>query len=224
MKRHFFYKTFGTYLVIIILSFFVLNLFVRDEIKKIMTAQIEEQLMTSARLIDLNSPKDISRQLQQITGISGARVTLIDVQGKVFADSEKEVAGLENHIDRPEIQEARVRGRGKSVRFSKTIGVDMLYIAIPINEGAMIKGYVRLARPLHDVKEAGEKSYNSFFLALVIVAFISLIIAVIFSYRLAAPIKEVHRSVATGNYRSVNYYKNFRRNKKTGGQYQLPRY
>lgn len=193
MKRHFFYKTFGTYLVIIILSFFVLNLFVRDEIKKIMTAQIEEQLMTSARLIDLNSPKDISRQLQQITGISGARVTLIDVQGKVFADSEKEVAGLENHIDRPEIQEARVRGRGKSVRFSKTIGVDMLYIAIPINEGAMIKGYVRLARPLHDVKEAGEKSYNSFFLALVIVAFISLIIAVIFSYRLAAPIKEMER-------------------------------
>jgi len=193
MKRHFFYKTFGTYLVIIILSFFVLNLFVRDEIKKIMTAQIEEQLMTSARLIDLNSPKDISRQLQQITGISGARVTLIDVQGKVFADSEKEVAGLENHIDRPEIQEARVRGRGKSVRFSKTIGVDMLYIAIPINEGATIKGYVRLARPLHDVKEAGEKSYNSFFLALVIVAFISLIIAVIFSYRLAAPIKEMER-------------------------------
>ena len=34
MKRHLFYKIFATYLVIIALTFFVLNLFVRDEIKK----------------------------------------------------------------------------------------------------------------------------------------------------------------------------------------------
>ena len=55
MKRHLFYKIFGTYLVIIALSFFMLNLFVRDEIKKVMTLQIEEQLMTYAQLVDLNS-------------------------------------------------------------------------------------------------------------------------------------------------------------------------
>jgi len=193
MKRHLFYKTFGMYLVIIALSFLILNLFLRDEIRKVMTGQIEGQLMTYAQLVDLKTPTDISRQVNQIAGISGARVTLVDVQGKVFADSEKEVAGLENHIDRPEIQEARVRGKGRSVRFSKTIGVDMLYVAVPIIEGVAIKGYVRLARPLHDVQDAIEKTYNSIFLALLIVAFCSLIIAIIFSWRLAAPIKEMER-------------------------------
>jgi two-component system, OmpR family, phosphate regulon sensor histidine kinase PhoR len=193
MKRHIFYRTFGTYLVIIALSFLVLNLFVRDEIRKIMTGQIEEQLMTQAQLIDLNSPQNISRQLKKITQISGARVTLIDVSGKVFADSEKEVAGLENHLNRPEIQEARVRGSGKSIRFSKTIGVDMLYVAVPINDGATIKGYVRLARSLSAVNSAIEKIYQSFFQAMFIVALCSLIIAIIFSYRLTAPIKAMER-------------------------------
>ncbi len=193
MKRHLFYKIFATYLVIIALSFLVLNLFERAEIKKVMIGQIEQQLLTSAQLIDLNAPQDISHQLKQIVQISGARVTLVDARGNVFADSEKEVAGLENHIDRPEIQEARVRGIGKSIRFSTSIGVDMLYVAVPIMNVAAIKGYVRLARPLHDVKDAIEKTYNSFFLALVIVAVCSLIIAIIFSYRLTAPIKAMER-------------------------------
>jgi two-component system, OmpR family, phosphate regulon sensor histidine kinase PhoR len=193
LKRHLFYKIFGTYLVIVVLSFLVLNLFVRDEIKKVMIGQIEQQLLTAAQLIDLNAPQNISRQLKQIAQISGARVTLVDARGNVFADSEKKVAGLENHFNRPEIQEARVRGIGKSIRFSTSIGVDMLYVAVPITNVTAIKGYVRLARPLHDVKSAIEKTYNSFFLPLVIVAVCSLIIAIIFSYRLTAPIKAMER-------------------------------
>jgi two-component system, OmpR family, phosphate regulon sensor histidine kinase PhoR len=193
MKSHLFYKIFGTYLVIVVLSFLVLNLFVRDEIRKVMIGQIEKQLMTSALLIDLSSPQDISRQLSQISSVSGARVTLVDARGKVFADSEKEIAGLENHLDRPEIQEARVRGTGKSIRFSKSIGVDMLYVAVPIKDDASIKGYVRLASPLDDVRRAIERTYNSFFLALLVVAVCSLIIAIIFSYRLTAPIRDMER-------------------------------
>jgi two-component system, OmpR family, phosphate regulon sensor histidine kinase PhoR len=193
MKRHLLYKIFGTYLIIVVLSFLVLNLFVRDEIRKVMIGQIEKQLLTSAQLVDLNSPQDISRKLGQIASISGARVTLIDARGKVFADSEKEVAGLDNHLDRPEIQEARVRGTGKSIRFSKSISTDMLYIAVPIKDGAAIKGYVRLASSLDDVHKAIERTYNSFFLALLIVAVCSLIIAIIFSYRLTAPIRDMEK-------------------------------
>ncbi len=56
-----------------------------------------------------------------------SRVTLVDAKGIVFADSEKEITGLENHLYRPEIQEARLRGKGKFVRYSSTLGVDMLY-------------------------------------------------------------------------------------------------
>ncbi len=69
----------------------------------------------------------------------------------------------------------------------------MLYVAVPVKNGSGITGYVRLAKPLHDVQSTIEKVYNSFFLAILIVAALSLIIALLFSYRLAAPIKAMER-------------------------------
>lgn len=193
MKRNLFLKIFSSYLVIIFFSFLVLNIFIKDEIQKVLTGKIEGELLTYAELIDLSSAKAMSDQLRQIAGISGSRVTLVDAQGKVFADSEKDIMGLENHFNRPEFQEARLRGKGQSVRFSQSLGVDMLYVAVPIKTQAQITGYVRLARPLHDVQSLVEKVYRKILLAICIVAIISLLIALFISYRLAAPIRAMER-------------------------------
>lgn len=189
MKRNLFLKILFSYLVIISVSFFVLHLLVKDQISRIMIAGIEQELMHYAELVDLNEPQAMSAHLQRISKISKSRVTLVDWRGVVFADSEKAIAGLENHLFRPEIQEARLRGTGKSVRYSSTLGVNMLYVAVVIKNGSKISGYVRLARPLHDVQGAVEQVYQSIFLAMLIGALASLAIALFFSHRLAAPIR-----------------------------------
>ena len=193
MKRNLFLKILFSYLVIVCLSFFVLDLLIKDEIKKVMTDKIEAELFAYAELIDLSSAQKMTEQLKQIARISSSRVTLVDSQGKVFADSEKDIATLENHFSRPELQEARLKGKGKSIRFSQSIGVDMLYVAIPMKSKSQITGYIRLARPLHDVQNVIEKIYQSVFLAMMIVAAIAFVIALIFSYRLAAPIRAMER-------------------------------
>ena len=193
MKRNLFFKILFSYLVIVCLSFFILDLLIKDEIKKVMTSKIESELLNYAELIDLNSTQKMSDQLRQIARISNSRVTLVDAQGRVFADSEKDIAQMENHFSRPELQEARLKGKGKSIRYSQTIGVDMLYVAISMKSGSQITGYIRLARPLHDVQNMIEKIYQSIFLAMMIVAVIALFIALIFSYRLAAPILAMER-------------------------------
>ena len=189
MKRNFFLKIFFSYLVIISLSFFVLDQLIRDKIRHQMTERIEKEMLADAELVDLSSPLEMSNRLKQIARISGARVTLVDAGGKVFADSEKEIAGLENHLNRPEIQEARLRGSGRAIRYSQTLLVDMLYVAVPIKTDMAITGYVRLARPLHDVQSAVEKIVQSIFLAMIIIALLALVIALIVSYRLTAPIR-----------------------------------
>ena len=193
MKKNLFYKIFFSYLVIICISFFLLDMFMRNEIKEILTSKIETELFSYAQLIDLSSPRKTSNQLEQVAKISNSRVTLIDAQGKVFADSEKDIANLENHFNRPEVQEARLRGTGKSVRFSNSLGIDMLYVAVTIKDGARTTGYVRLARPLHDVQNVIDKVYQYILLSLFIVAIISLMIALFFSYRLAAPIRSMEK-------------------------------
>jgi two-component system phosphate regulon sensor histidine kinase PhoR len=193
VKRNLFLKILFTYLVIVCLSFFILDLFIKDEIKKVMTDKIESELLSYAELIDLNSAQKISDQLRQIAKISNSRVTLVDAQGRVLADSEKDITTMENHFSRPELQEARLKGNGKSIRFSQTIGVDMLYVAISVKSQSQITGYIRLARPLHDVESMIEKIYQSIFLAMMIVAVIALFVALFFSYRLAAPIRAMER-------------------------------
>ena len=193
MKRNLFLKIFISYLVIVFFSFLVLNYFIKDEIRKVMTGKIEGELLTYAELIDLSSAREMSDQLRQIANISGSRVTLVDAKGRVFADSEKHIAQLENHLNRPEIQEARLRGRGRSVRFSQSLGVEMLYVAVPIRPKGQITGYVRLARPLHDVQGLIEKVYRSIFLTIIIVSVVSLIIALFISYRLSEPIRAMER-------------------------------
>ena len=193
MKRNLFLKIFISYLTIILFSFLVLNIFIKDEIRKVMTDKIEGELLTYAELIDLSSARTMSEQLRQIAVISGSRVTLVDVQGRVFADSEKDITQLENHLNRPEIQEARVRGKGKSTRFSQSLRVDMLYVAVPIKVKEQVTGYVRLARPLHDVQNLIERVYQKVLLAICIVAIISLLVALFISYKLAEPIRMMER-------------------------------
>jgi two-component system phosphate regulon sensor histidine kinase PhoR len=189
VKRSLFYKIFFSYLVIICTSFFLLDIFISDEIKKVLTSQIETELLSYAKLIDQTSLEKASERLKQVAETSRSRITLIDASGRVSADSEKEAALLDNHFNRPEIQEARLRGTGKSVRYSDSLSIDMLYVAVAVKDGKGIKGYIRLARPLHDVQKVIDKVYQYILLTIFIVAIIALIVALFFSYRLYEPIK-----------------------------------
>lgn len=185
MRSRLFYKVFATYLVVTVISVFVVSLLVGREVKKSSTKSVEEELTACARIVDLSIGKDMETKVDRLASASRSRVTLIDALGNVIVDSERAAAGMENHLNRPEIQEARVKGKGSAVRFSSTVGVDMLYVAVPIKEG----GYVRLARPLYEVKQSIDNIYRSFFTAILLVIPLSLLAAFVFSYRLTSPIK-----------------------------------
>jgi two-component system, OmpR family, phosphate regulon sensor histidine kinase PhoR len=101
-------------------------------------------------------------ELQQFIGPLGksldARITLIDGQGRVLADSEVKpelVGNLESHAFRPEIIEARNGGIGWSVRYSESIENKplLLYIAKPVEQlPSLAQGYLRLAIPYSRVQ------------------------------------------------------------------------
>jgi len=96
-------------------------------------------------------------------------------------------------FNRPEVQEARLKGKGKSVRFSNSIGTDMLYVAVAVKDSRGITGYIRLARPLYAVQNIIEKVYQYILISIFIVAVISLLIALFFSFRLYEPIKAMEQ-------------------------------
>lgn len=69
----------------------------------------------------------------------GDRVTLIDKDGTVLADSQVDVSKLENHGDREEVKQAETEGRGQSVRYSSTMTEKTVYYAKKLDNGQILR-------------------------------------------------------------------------------------
>jgi two-component system, OmpR family, phosphate regulon sensor histidine kinase PhoR len=193
MKGRLFYKIFGTYLAIAVLAIIVVGILATDQIKARLEKQIEKELMNYAQIIDLYSLSEIEGRVYQIARIAQARVTLIDRGGKVIAETERDATALGPHLDRPEIQEAKVRGRGMSIRLSQTLGEEMMYVAFPVMKGSEITGYIRLARPLAEVTKSIEDLNRILLRSLFIIIISSILVALVFSHKLTLPIRQMEQ-------------------------------
>lgn len=190
MKNRYFVHMFGTYLLIIIVTVLVVSFVVGKQVRAVLEEKVEEELLTYARLIDNSSEKEIESGVKQLAGISGSRVTIIDPSGKVLADSVVDATTTENHLDRPEVQEARVKGSGRSVRVSRTTNVETMYVSI-LSRTAEPGGYIRLARPLKEVGGSIRALNISLLTSILILSVISVLLAFFFAYRFSKPINQM---------------------------------
>ena len=191
MTTRLFYKLFGTYLVIAVLAVVIAGFFIERELRTCLTRWIEEGLMAEPQIIALMPEREIEKQSQTLAERSRARVTLIDARGLVTLDSNRQTKDLDNHLNRSEIQEARVKGKGTATRYSRTLKMDMLYVALPLYEGSHLKGYLRLSRPLLEVDRSVDKLRFSIFQVLLLIIILSMIVAFIFSMKVISPIQEI---------------------------------
>lgn len=86
---------------------------------------------------------------------SGYRVTLIQADGLVLADSSvdpDQIGTVENHSDRPEVKAALAQGSGVSVRHSETTGHPYVYAAQTLSGPRGERLVLRLAEPLEQLQ------------------------------------------------------------------------
>ncbi len=69
----------------------------------------------------------------------GTRVTQIDDSGNVLYDSSSEEEDMENHGARQEVKEALASGTGESVRMSNTLGRELYYYAVLLDNGTVLR-------------------------------------------------------------------------------------
>ncbi len=191
MKNRLFFRILATYLVIVLLTFGMIYTLLSRQIRETALERNEATLTAHARIIDLGTLAQVVRQVDDLARITGARVTVVDSSGKVLAESVRQAEVREIHINRPEIQEAKLRGKGRAVRYSRTLGVDMLYVALPIKSGAGEPGFIRLALPLTDVRTSLKQLHESLLVTGLLALAASLLLAAFFSWRLASPIREM---------------------------------
>lgn len=191
MNIRLFYKLFGAYVAIGVLAVLIAGFFIEHQIRTGLTRWVEDDMTAQAGIMLLMPDREIVRQVATLSERARARITLIDAQGRVLSDSDPSRIGVDNHLNRSEIQEARIKGRGTATRYSRTIKQDSLYVALPRRDGPALTGYLRLSRTLAEVNAAIEQFRHGVLQVLLLVVVCAMLLAMIFSMRLAAPIWEM---------------------------------
>ena len=127
---------------------------------------------------------------------NSVRFTVVNKEVDVIFDNER--SDLENHKDRQEIIDAFNNGTGSSVRFSKTLSINMVYYATKINDDMVIRSSV----PVSNIK-VFTSGMLKYYVAIVIGVFLlSLALAVKLVKIIVYPIKELEKvtaKIANGN-------------------------
>lgn len=122
--------------VSIVAGLLIAFLFAVPLMQQVYTDEIRERLAAVLALAgEMDIPDgDLSDTVARLSGRlaeedTSVRLTVLDEQGFVLADSAADAADMENHAARPEIREAMASGTGEDVRQSATTGDRQMYMA-----------------------------------------------------------------------------------------------
>ena len=172
--------------ILIALTVLVLDFDFTRYTSKHETEEVRQRLTAVARVMVAEAegvpPEQMEIWAKAASARAECRVTVIDPQGVVQADSHHDPETMENHSGRPEIQAAYANRTGSSIRRSRTLGRDMCYLAVPLRYLGR-SGYVlRLALPLENLDEAIAAGRRRMLTASLVAALVALLIAYVFSH------------------------------------------
>ena len=159
----------------IIFSLFTIGIiaFAQTQERKFRTEALEEKLdaYTEITNIALTQKKDLDSLVALFP--TKIRLTLINNQGAVAYDNAiNDLSTLENHADRPEVVEAKLKGKGANIRTSSSNNVEYLYYVKHFN------GYsIRAALP-YDVRVQQFVKSDNLFLYYIIALFLGMLILI----------------------------------------------
>jgi two-component system phosphate regulon sensor histidine kinase PhoR len=179
------------------ISLLVAALLLSWEVRSRQREAIEERLTSAARAVnDLlpvdTDPATLAREADRLGPLIASRVTFIAEDGRVLGDSTQSfdaLERLENHAARPEITSAREAGTGSSLRYSTTLGTDMLYVAVRVSHPAV--RYVRLALPLIEIDRQLAAIRTMTLVALAVAVPIALLVSWVVSAPLARRVQAI---------------------------------
>ena len=156
----------------------------------------EEASLVSARLgpADLHAP-GINGLAHSLGSRVHSRVTIINSDGRVLADSELDeagVRGMENHAGRPEVESAMAGVPSYDLRTSATLGKAMLYAAYPVRmSGGRAEAVARLAVPATEIEASRAMLRRSLLAALALALLFSLLLSYAVSSGFSRPFDKI---------------------------------
>ncbi len=218
MRRNLFWKLALTFFALLVSVLVAVDFFAERALHRDSERAAFAQLATIARFATAHPPEfpslgtTLSEDLDRLNhwaaevGSDGARVTVIRADGRVLADSQSDARSMEDHSDRPEIQEALAKGVGRSVRRSVTMKRDLLYYAVRQDVAGGSPIVLRFAIPAETADQALGLFRRSLWVASLVILLVAGMAALLvsrgFSDRVER-LREFSRRVAEGDFRAL---------------------
>lgn len=203
MHSSFRWRLTGTYLLLIAIVLTFTGLELSYMMKDFFLDNYRSSLTYEALLVsELAAAGDGDRGISFLSEVAATaardtdtRVTIVDSQGRVLADSEFDPALMESHYHRPEIYEALKNKTGIDIRMSDTASISFLYVAVPFKNSA-VSGAIRLAKPLQQINYLYHQILYIFIMAIAVTGLVAFAVSFLVARRFANPINELTEAVS----------------------------
>jgi len=203
------------YTILLILTMLGVWFYLSQFIRQIHLNNIETSLLSQSELIgdaatlplvDIGHNDNLDALSKDWSELIQARVTIINKDGLVLGESHEDRSKMDNHINRPEVQQALKEGQGTSIRFSRTAGFDMFYTSVPIVVDGAVIGFSRVALPLDQVEADVEQLRRNILLFTLVLMAVSILLSFLIAERTTRPIRDLNEAVGQmtdGSYNQV---------------------
>jgi two-component system phosphate regulon sensor histidine kinase PhoR len=196
-RKPIFWQIYPSYLLIILLAMVAstwlfsrdLRVFYHRQVKadleargRLFEEQVRELLVSGDRGVLDALSKDLGKR-------TSTRFTVVLASGEVVGDSLENPRRMENHAGRQEVALA-LRGEiADSVRYSRTLQENMMYVALPVRVQGQVVGVVRAARAVNEIRWELTGVYHGVVLSGLLVALAAGLVGLYLSRRMSRPLE-----------------------------------
>jgi two-component system phosphate regulon sensor histidine kinase PhoR len=190
------------YVILILATMMGLAIYISDQMRRARLNDLEAQLLADARLMadsiqslmgKEHNPGVLDLLAKRWADLLDVRVTMIGIDGTVLGESHQDRTQMDNHLHRPEVQQALSTGQGNSIRFNQTVGYEMMYTAFPVTApaGDKVTGIVRVALSLREIESNVGYLHRMALTAALLTALGAVFLALLIAERTARPVRQL---------------------------------
>ena len=205
-----------SYIGIVLLVLFAMYFYLGNALQGVLSDRITNELEVQAALtreflieelpeINSFSHTEIDGLVDRLGETRKMRLTFIGADGTVWGDTERDgqsLIDMDNHLSRPEVQDAIKNGSGIRNRFSDTTKTKFRYFAIPIKQNEGLIGFCRVAMPMETINTALGDLQRMLLFATIAGSVLAILFGILSSGAIVKPIKrltQITQSIAAGD-------------------------
>lgn len=157
-RSRFFWKIYSAFSLLFLSTTLLVSWIVFFKVQATIKAGVTENLRDKVSILVPHATRALSgsgaaaqTMVRSLGESTNSRVTIVKPDGTVLADSNNDPQIMENHWQRPEIQEALKKPFGSAERTSPTEGQRELFLAKSIRDGDNLLGVIRVSLPIHRI-------------------------------------------------------------------------